>query len=207
MQTIYFKKTVDLNHDLKELQSISVDESIQYKLEENGMRALGNIMIKGEYKIKESVKTFDDFIELDLFADFNKITDKREFQVKVEDFDYSINDGNLNMSIQASVLGVQDDKERTIETKDSVKEIESLIRELDETIEENNNVYETSVTKSVNNKEDEEDLGVYYFYVVKENDTYFSIAGNYKVNEEDLKNYNNNKELTKGTIVIIPYLL
>lgn len=50
MQKIYFKKLVDLNHQLKELVSISVDESISYKMENQGMRAVGSIMINGEYK-------------------------------------------------------------------------------------------------------------------------------------------------------------
>ena len=44
MQKIYFKKMVDLNHQLHELISISVDESIRYKMETNGMRAVGSIM-------------------------------------------------------------------------------------------------------------------------------------------------------------------
>ena len=50
MQKIYFKKLVDLNHQLKELVSISVDESINYKMESQGMRAVGSIMMNGDYK-------------------------------------------------------------------------------------------------------------------------------------------------------------
>ena len=49
MQKIYFKKKVDLNHQLNELISISVDESIRYKMETDGMRAIGSIM-KSEAK-------------------------------------------------------------------------------------------------------------------------------------------------------------
>ena len=45
MQKIYFKKMVDLNHQLHELISISVDESIRYKMETNGMRAVGSITV------------------------------------------------------------------------------------------------------------------------------------------------------------------
>ena len=52
MQKIFFHKTVNLDNPLKELLSISVDESIQYKIEFNGMRAIGSIIIHGEYKIK-----------------------------------------------------------------------------------------------------------------------------------------------------------
>ncbi|WP_272482259.1 hypothetical protein [Thomasclavelia cocleata] len=37
MQKIYFEKWVDLNHQLKDLLSLSVDESINYKIESVGL--------------------------------------------------------------------------------------------------------------------------------------------------------------------------
>mgnify|MGYP007107619103 FL=1 len=76
MQKIYFKKIVDLNHRLKELVSISVDESISYKMETQGMRAVGSIMINGEYKDDNTKQSFHETIDLDILAQFDKITDK-----------------------------------------------------------------------------------------------------------------------------------
>ena len=49
MQKIFFKKRIDLNHQLKELLSISVDESINYKTESQGIRAYGSVIINWEY--------------------------------------------------------------------------------------------------------------------------------------------------------------
>ena len=40
MQRIYFEKWIDLNHELTELLSLSVDESINYKIESVGVRAV-----------------------------------------------------------------------------------------------------------------------------------------------------------------------
>ncbi len=207
MQKIHLKKLVDLNHDLKELQSISVDESIHYKLEQNGMRALGHILIKGDYRCEDEIKKFDDMIELDLFAHFDKIVDRREFVVKVDDFDYAILDGNLNMSIEASVHGVKDDYERVVDTIDYASEVESLMRSKDETIMEEK--MPDTILKPVDDKveydDNDSDIGAYYFYVIKEDDTYLSIAKHYNVNEDDLREYNHNKELEKGHIIIVPY--
>lgn len=139
MQKIYFKKLVDLNHQLKELVSISVDESISYKMENQGMRAIGSIMINGEYKDEQVKNSFHETIDLDILAQFDKIIDKRDFHVKVEDFDYTINDGNLTLVIQACIYGVQDDEDRVIEAsvipevsvddEDIATEIEELLRE------------------------------------------------------------------------------
>lgn len=135
MQKIYFKKMVDLNHQLHELISISVDESIRYKMETNGMRAVGSIMINGEYKDTQEKHQFHETIDLDIFALFEKITDKRDFHVKVEDFDYHLVDGNLSLVIQAYVYGVLDDEDRVVDTVtrneevDPAEEIEKLLRE------------------------------------------------------------------------------
>lgn len=135
MQKIYLNKLVDLNHQLKELISISVDDSIHYQLENDGMRALGAIIINGEYKDDHGNSHFQESIDLDILASFDKIIDKREFHVKVEDFDYTLNDGNLSLIIQACIYGVKDDDDRLIETayedseEDVVKEIENVLKE------------------------------------------------------------------------------
>lgn len=211
MQKIYFNKLVNLNHELKELQSISVDESINYKLEKDGIRAIGSINITGEYKNQSDVKTFDDSIELDIFADFKKIVDKRDFLVKVDDFDYSLIDGNLQLKIQASVHSVKDDEDRIIEMDDTVVEVETLMNEIevnDKKAMERSDIIENKVIEQVkdDNTEDE-DIGIYYFYVVNDGDTYTSIAYKYKVEEDILKEYNHFKDISSGDIVIVPYQL
>lgn len=236
MQKIYFKKVVDLNHQLKELISISVDESINYKMENQGMRAYGSIMINGDYKDENMKKEFRENIDLDILAQFSKIEDKNEFNVKVEDFDYYLNDGNLSLVIQASIYGVKDDEDRVIETdrlieneevhdEDISDEIESLIREQDEVVEEVQTFNEPQievekiiedmpkVTQEVKkakkeemNDEDDNDIGTYYLYVVQDGDSYYSIAERYQVDEYMIQNYNHNRDLSKGTIVIVPYI-
>ncbi|MBS5112021.1 MAG: LysM peptidoglycan-binding domain-containing protein [Coprobacillus cateniformis] len=233
MQKIYFKKIVDLNHRLKELVSISVDESISYKMETQGMRAVGSIMINGEYKDDNTKQSFHETIDLDILAQFDKITDKRDFHVKVEDFDYTLNEGNMALVIQACVYGVLDDEDRVIETsqivsdevqsdEDVALEIESLLREEDEVIMrppveepilelDEEIVVPQKETKEVitkpNNKdeEDDEDIGTYYLYVVSDGDSYQSIASRYQVDEYQLKEYNHDRPLSKGAIVIVPY--
>lgn len=233
MQKIYFKKIVDLNHRLKELVSISVDESISYKMETQGMRAVGSIMINGEYKDDNTKQSFHETIDLDILAQFDKITDKRDFHVKVEDFDYTLNEGNMTLVIQACVYGVLDDEDRVIETsqivsdevqsdEDVALEIESLLREEDEVIMrppveepilelDEEIVVPQKETKEVitkpNNKdeEDDEDIGTYYLYVVSDGDSYQSIASRYQVDEYQLKEYNHDRPLSKGAIVIVPY--
>ena len=56
MQKLYFKKEIDLEGKLKEIISISVNESIDYRVEKNGMRAIGNIIITGDIVMIMKIK-------------------------------------------------------------------------------------------------------------------------------------------------------
>ena len=227
MQKIYLKKMIDLNNELKELVSVSVDESINYKMEQTGMRAYGSIMINGEYKNLSLKKEFRDSIDIDILAQYEKIEDRNDFVVKVEDFDYYLNEGNLSLVIEAYIYGVKDDDDRIIEAnvvenhnEDVSEDIEELMRLEEEVLE----IIETTKQEDVIlpslkpsapvvkkesvlqiEEDDENDLGTYYLYVVSEGDTYRSISSHYKVDEYIIRQYNHERPLEKGTIVIIPY--
>lgn len=222
MQKIYYEKEIDLSHRLKELISMTVDESIDYKIEEHGVRAVGSLIVKGEY-VSDENKMFVENIELDIFAEDKKIVDKRDFHLKVEDFLYEVIDGNLKVTIEVGVYGVEAGKDRyvSLQNDDPIDEIEKLSRTLQqqqepletviepspvtaEEIELPEKVYETKVKEP---KDDEdEDTGVYYLYVIGVNDTYSSISERYDIDEKIIRNYNNNMDLVAGQVVIIPYV-
>lgn len=228
MQKIYFHKVVNLDNPLKELLSISVDESIQYKIEMNGMRAIGSIIIHGEYDDGQRRNSFNESVDLDVLALFDKIEDKREFHMKVEDFDYTLQNGILKLVIQTHVYGVKDDEDKHIyvnEERQSIMpimdseviepHIESLLREEDkkEMIDYLNNevkeVVESSASESVienDNDEIDDDIGTYYFYIVQNGDTYHTISARYNIEENILKDYNRHREVSEGQIIIVPYL-
>ena len=102
MQKIFYEKEIDLLHQLKELVSLTVDESIDYKIEDHGVRAVGSLAIKGEY-ISQEKRHFLENVELDVYADDQKIIDRQDFHLKVEDFHYDIIDGNLKIKIEVGV--------------------------------------------------------------------------------------------------------
>lgn len=224
MQKIFYEKEIDLFHRLKELVSLTVDESIDYKMEDKGIRAVGTLAIKGEY-LSDEKRNFLENVELDVYADDQKIIDPQDFHLKVEDFQYDIQDGNLKIKIEVGVYGVEEGENRYIQVdSDPLEEIEALTRDLDEKKEEiepqieeapvektpetnieelSEKVYETKVKNEV--EDDQEDIGAYYLYVVCANDTYESIAKAYNMDEKVIRDYNNNMNLDVGQILIIPY--
>ena len=220
MQKIFYEKEIDLLHQLKELVSLTVDESIDYKIEDHGVRAVGSLAIKGEY-ISQEKRHFLENVELDVYADDQKIIDRQDFHLKVEDFHYDIIDGNLKIKIEVGVYGVEEGENRYIQLdEDPIDEIEKLSRDVEtQTINEQvvaeapeeiqdveklqEKIYETKEKEE--KVDDEEDLGVYYLYVVLPNDTYASIARQYQVDEKMIRDYNQDLNLDAGQILIIPY--
>ena len=220
MQKIFYEKEIDLLHQLKELVSLTVDESIDYKIEDHGVRAVGSLAIKGEYSSQEK-RHFLENVELDVYADDQKIIDRQDFHLKVEDFHYDIIDGNLKIKIEVGVYGVEEGENRYIQLdEDPIDEIEKLSRDVEtQTINEQvvaeapeeihdveklqEKIYETKEKEE--KIDDDEDLGVYYLYVVLPNDTYASIARQYQVDEKMIRDYNQDLNLDAGQILIIPY--
>ena len=293
MQKIYFEKWIDLNHQLNELLSLSVDESINYKIESVGVRAVGSLIVKGEYNGNHK---FDENIELDVLATFDKIVDQRDFNIKVEDFDYFIKDGNIQIEnlikdtepanasieqlVRAKPVEVQEtgpvtpayvaqakqpeSKPMAAETTTStVKEIKAVAKEMDNhpknletskvavipqksessvhaakepavhmTKEPMAHVAKEAAVMEVSKKETamaeeiseqlqekvyqsksrpifqdtSDSVGTYYLYIVKENDSYSEVATRYSVDEEIIRNYNQDKALEAGSVLIIPYV-
>lgn len=220
MQKIFYEKEIDLLHQLKELVSLTVDESIDYKIEDHGVRAVGSLAIKGEY-ISQEKRHFLENVELDVYADDQKIIDRQDFHLKVEDFHYDIIDGNLKIKIEVGVYGVEEGENRYIQLDEyPIDEIEKLSRDVEtQTINEQvvaeapeeiqdveklqEKIYETKEKEE--KVDDDEDLGVYYLYVVLPNDTYASIARQYQVDEKMIRDYNQDLNLDAGQILIIPY--
>ena len=77
---------------------------------------------------------FDENIELDVLATFDKIVDQRDFNIKVEDFDYFIKDGNIQIKIEVGIHGVVEGEDRYVRDEhlghdEALEEIENLIKD------------------------------------------------------------------------------
>lgn len=53
MQKIFYEKEIDLLHQLKELVSLTVDESIDYKIEDQVLEQWGVLLLKENILVKK----------------------------------------------------------------------------------------------------------------------------------------------------------
>ncbi len=130
MQRLYFEKQIDLNHALQELISISVNENLNYEDDIEGRRAKGELEIVGEYLSEGQRERFTDAIEIDVLAPFNRLEEGEAFHLEIQDFDYHIQTGDLNLEIQVIAYGVGEKKERHILVDETFNDEAALLEEI-----------------------------------------------------------------------------
>lgn len=130
MQRLFFEKQIDLNHALQELISISVNENLAYQDDDEGKRAVGTLEINGDYVCDGKKNRFNDQIEIDVLAPFDRLEEEGSFYLEVQDFDYHIQSGNLSLEIQVIAHGVGKKKERHIVVDGPNEDEQAVLEEL-----------------------------------------------------------------------------
>lgn len=162
MQRLYFEKQIDLDHALQELVSISVNENLKYLDDIEGKKAIGNLEITGEYLTTTAKQQFHDAIEMDILAPFDRLEENENFRLEIIDFDYHIQNGDINIEIQVAAYGVGEKKERHIVVAEPIddeasllEEIQNLVakQELIDSIEESLNSFEDATSDEIDTEE------------------------------------------------------
>lgn len=230
MQRLFFKKLIDLNHHLQELTAISVNENLAYLDDPEGKRAIGSLEISGEYLRLATKERFNDQIDIDVLAPFDRLEDNEEFYLAIQDYDYHIQNGNLEVEIQVLVHGVGEKKERHIEVVEPSADEEEILQEIQNIVDTNQpelppeteESFSPSRAEEILESEGETNIAVeevdmedlfddddlsyvtYPIYVVREDDTYASIAQKYGVDEQRLRDYNHDMVLSDHQLLSIP---
>lgn len=160
MEKIVFERLIDLNHTLKELISISVNDHLQYRDDLEGKRAVGRLEISGEYLKLASKDRFNDEIEVDILAPFDRLEENERFYLEIQDFDYHIQNGNLNLEIQVNAHGVGEKKERHIIIDSPDDDEQALLKEIQDIVSKNQLIatMEKELEETAEVREDEEIL-------------------------------------------------
>lgn len=222
MEKLLFQKNINLEYPLHELVSVSVKDNLNYLLCEDGKRAIGSLNIEGEYIYQKSKYRFEDMIEIDILAPFDRLNNDEDFCVEIDDYDYHVSAGLLDLEIHVNAYGVlrkedrhiviDDEQERYNEIK-ALMEKEELIEVIEETIktkEDVLNIHGKSKDELivVSQVEDEEiyddDLSgyiTYPYYICKNDDDYHTIAEKMNVEEALLRSLNENRDIKPSCII------
>lgn len=210
MKTIDVEKALHLAGAL-DLKEVVMKDNFLYRQEQDGIRCLGPFYLRGRYTTLDGEKDFQDVFEFDVFAANEKL-DGEEFKIAFDDYDYTLQDG-ITLTLHFQVYGICDEpKEETV--KEIYEPCEPMEEEKAKEEEE-----ETIPTSSECSTENEVDFSMmeelfdekdnvitsYSFVVVKNNDTYESIANRYHVDVEALRRANEDKVIHEKSLVVLPY--
>ena len=213
-----FNKDIDLDTNIAEINSISLEHTLQMK-EDNLIS--GTFIVSGQYKMTQGSINVDPFsYELPFDISIDKKYDTKNVIVDINDFYYElINNKILRVNIEVSVDGIEEKSEREVDevTENKEETLEEVSKE--ELLEENLNQETLEVFKEENTSEERENLNVksifdgidenekyavYKVHMVTENDTIESILQKYEVTKEQLDDYNELTQLKIGDKLIVP---
>ena len=203
-QIIPFNKEITLKKKLKELISISLDNDLTLKGED---LITGNFYLSGSYKTNDSEENYSYKIpcEIAISDDY----DAYNATIDIEDFNYTANQDNLNISISLAIEGLE--KKEIIKEELAEEQTEERCIDQEEFEEiKLKNINEIKITKEekteitpLENKET--NYYTYNVYIVKEEDTINTILDKYKITKEELEEYNELDNIKTGNKIIIPY--
>lgn len=144
MCTKIVERILDFNHEIKQLYEITLEEDLRYIKSDIGINANGYIYVIGKYDDGNGIKDFEELLEVDILAPFEKITDENTFNINVENFDYHVFHGDLWLEINLKIEGLlEENKKIEVEEQsipENIEEMEEKKRQ--EELVKNNNINE-----------------------------------------------------------------
>ena len=232
-EIVSFKKEIDFNTMLDKITSISLEHTLGLTEEKNikgdvivsgtyKQTEASQIDNPFSYKIPVDIELDDKYDLTNLIIDIDDFTyevlegnklkinvdlllDKLELK-KIEDDDEIISIDDLFLDkTEDKKLEIPDVKEEKEETKEE-KEVEKQEEQEEKEEKEQVPIEPVSTSNSLFSSLDNtnETYKAYHVYIMRENDTVNTIIEKYKVNKEELEEYNNLQELKIGSKVIIP---
>lgn len=216
---VNFEKEINFPSMIGEINTISLDHNVKF-INEN--QATGNLIVSGTYKMTEASTILEDFkYELPVEIDLAESIDLDSGKISINDFNYEIiNEDILKCNIDLLVEGVEslkveedievleelvrecDGEEKEDEEKELPKiEIENTIEEIKEEKEEDNSNIGSLFQAFENSTET---FKTYSVYIMRKDDTIEKVLDKYKINIDQLEEYNDISNIEIGTKLIIP---
>lgn len=215
---IEIEKKIDFSKSISEVTAISLEHDLKFLDSEN---IKGNLIVSGKYKTtlvaeKEEVFNYRIPVEISLTDSI----DIKSSNISIIDFVYDVVDEkSLLCKIELVVDGTIIDNNRdcdgdSIDKKeieipkidDKKEEMELLDADIVEEKENDENRDDDGEVKLFNIDDSSETFGTFIVYMVRQNETINTIISKYNTSLEEIEKYNDLKQLSVGSKLIIPLL-
>ena len=213
---VTFDKQIEFPTMIGEITAISLEEDLSFVDNSN---LEGNLLLTGKYRLTEASRLDEDFdFKIPTEIALTEKLDLDTVKVDITDFSYELDSNNsIICHIELTIEGVEveEDDEIVVEKLeerecdgDIEKEIEIPKKEEVEEEVEEEQIEEDNKRDSlfIGLKEDKETYGTFLVYIIRQNESLNSIIEKYNTSLEEIEKYNDIKDLSIGTKLIIPLL-
>lgn len=226
-KVVPFTKTITFRTMIAEITDIEVKHTLSLK-ETNEIE--GDILVDGKYKMTDASQIEEEFhYKLPFVIAVDDKYDTSNLEISIDNFNFEIiNEEDLKINVEIDLDGiidkeedlVREDIEIPVEIEEDIKKVEfdnDPLEQLEEEIKKDVEVVEKEeVTPQTNSPKtslgsifssitsSDETFSTYHVYIVRESDTLEAIMDKYKINRDELANYNDLDNITLGTKLIIP---
>ena len=212
---------------IAEITDIEVKHTLSLK-ETNEIE--GDILVDGKYKMTDASQIEEEFhYKLPFVIAVDDKYDTTNLEIGIDNFNFEIiNEEDLKINVEIDLDGIVDKEENLVredieipvEIEEDIKKVEfdnDPLEQLEEEIKKDVEVVEKEeVTPQTNSPKTslgsifssitsgDETFSTYHVYIVRESDTLEAIMDKYKINRDELANYNDLDNITLGTKLIIP---
>lgn len=171
METITIEKNVKFDSEIDSIDIINVNDELRYILKDDETHATGVIELSGIVNTLIGKKEFNEEVDVDIYAPFEKKLDKENFKLRVKDYSYVVKNNNLTIYLVLNLEGIideEDDNSKSLldemntlnvindnnellreEIIDHTEEVK-IIEEVKEVKQENLNIINNNVKEEIN---------------------------------------------------------
>ncbi|MDD6467092.1 MAG: hypothetical protein PUF50_02810 [Erysipelotrichaceae bacterium] len=233
MKTITIERILDIT-PIENAEQVKLQCQVMYHKEEQGIRASGNIYVKGVYFDGVQMRPLKEVIALDIFAPSDKLIADELFEIRILDSQFAIQDHHLALTIEIAIQGIESEEEpiemirmdeiiddamineelqelkEIIDKEETValmEETMELVEEVEEVVEPDRKTEEVKQE----DKELQEDFfdgetmkQCYRIILIKQAMSYESLASKYQVDLMTLRMLNQDRPLMDDMLVFLP---
>ena len=206
---VTFEKSIEFPTMIGEVTEISLDQELKFTDESS---VEGHLLLTGKYKMTEASRLEEDFsYKIPTEIALTERLDLNTTNIEISDFYYEIeNDNTLVCHIELLIEGLEilEEEEPILEREcdgDNTITNEIEIPEIEEKEEVSEEEKNESINSLFSNLDDENDkYGTFVVYIVRQDETINTIIEKYHTTIEELEKYNDLKNISLGTKLIIP---
>ena len=190
MKTMNIEKQLQMDREVSSIEKLTVSEGLQYKKEEDGIRAIGPLYLIGSYSDAEgSPVMIRELIDMDVFAPAEKLSEE-EFHIDIGEVHAQPQGHQIDVVIELQISGIKEEQEEghaAMDMPQAQEEADVLSDTFEDLFEDDATPYTTC-----------------RLAVARAQDTYASIAARYHVDEAALRACNHERALQEKTLVLLP---